>query len=617
MADDKKSKNDEKEPTVRKRVKVIEEVVEEPEQPEEESADESAQGDERYKSEHDAGSKVRVARSADGADAPKPKPKAKKPGRRAVTIEKKSEEEEKAEEKKREREKQRKKEQELLEIKSYEPDVTTADFEALLAGDAGAAAPQQADIAAGDRIEGTVAAVGDKFIFVEFGSSKIEGVASREDFLDEDEEVTVEPGETHEFYVLSVSSDEIRLGKKLSGREGAMEAIHTAHDTGVPVEGRVDSTNKGGFEVMIGQVRAFCPISQIELGYTEEPSVHVGNTYRFRVSKVSEGGRNVVVSRTELLEEERKARREETLKTLEEGEVVSGKVTRVADFGAFVDIGGIEGLVHVSELSHGFFDHPSDVVSPGDSVEVKILKIEEQKDGDLRIGLSVKETESSPWEEVNKKFAVGQEVEGEVVRLAPFGAFVQIAPGLDGLVHVSEMSWEKHVKHPRDVVSPGDKVRVQVQDIDQIRERISLSMKAVEGDPWDTADERYPVGTEATGTVENIEDFGAFVRLEGGITALIPRSEMDLPSGVTPHRKYSVGEEVTATVLNVDPVDRKMALTEKSADEVQASGAGSRKPRKSKKKSSGGGSRSYTDEGSSGGGFGTLGDLLGGKLDED
>ncbi len=393
-----------------------------------------------------------------------------------------------------------------------------------------------------------------------------------------------------------------------------MEAIHTAHDTGVPIEGRVADTNKGGYEVVIGGVRAFCPISQIELGYTEEPQIHVGATYRFRVEKVAEGGRNVVVSRSALLEEERAAKRQETLESLQEGKVVTGQVTRVVDFGAFIDIGGVEGLCHVSELAHGFFDKPSEVVSPGDKVEVKILNIDE-KGGDLRIGLSIKETQGDPWDEVNKKFSVGQQVEGEVVRLAPFGAFVEIAQGIDGLVHVSEMSWKEHVKHPRDLVSPGDKIRVEIQDIDQVRQRISLSMKAVEGDPWETAAERYAQGMEVTGTVENVEDFGAFVRLESGITALIPRSEMELPSGVTPHRKYATGSEATARVLNVDPVERKMALTEKNAEDIQQSAS----PRKAKKSSQpkSSGQRGYSDDSGGGGGFGTLGDLLGDKLKND
>jgi small subunit ribosomal protein S1 len=631
MSDKNAKKDDEQ--TVRKRVQVVEEIVEDKPSKEEEAVEaEAAEGKEDYKTEHKAGSKVRVARSTDGLDAPKDPDK--KPGRRAVTIEKEKEKEGEGRDKKgKEQGKQgqgksaadepttssnkaNQQPRPKVEYKVDEPDVSTADFEALLAGGGDASStPQSLDIAPGDRITGTVAAIGEKFIFVSVGSTKTEGVSTREDFETEEGEIEVEVGDEIDFYVLSIRGDEIQLGKKLSGREGALEAVRTARDTGVPIEGRVASTNKGGYEVMIGGVRAFCPMSQIELAYTEEPEVHVGATYRFRVEKVEERGKNVVVSRTALLEEERAEKRKETLETLKQGEVVSGQVTRVVDFGAFIDIGGVEGLAHVSELAHGNVDHPSDVVSPGDSIQVKILNIEEDKKGQLRIGLSIKQTQGDPWDEVNEKFSVGQEVEGEVVRLAPFGAFIEIAPGLDGLVHVSEMSWKKHVKHPRDILATGERVRVQIQDIDQVRQRIGLSLKAVEGDPWETAADRYSVGMEVTGNVENVEDFGAFVRLDSGITALIPRSEMDLPSGVTPHRKYDVGSEATARVLNVDPAERKMALTEKAASDIEASSS-PRKPSKSKKSTSKG-DRGYSDDSGDGGGFGTLGDLLGDKLQKD
>jgi small subunit ribosomal protein S1 len=623
MSDKKAKKEDEK--VVRKRVQVVEEIVEDkPSQDEEAAEAEAAEGKEDYKTEHKAGSKVRVARSTDSLDAPREAPKEaaseegskeapkKTIGRRSVTIEKKKKEEPAAD-----KPKASKQPKPNVEYKVAEPDVSTADFEALLAGDSAAGAPQAADLAPGDRVTGTVAAVGEKFLFISVGSTKTEGVSTREDFETEEGELQVEIGDEIEFYVLSVRGDEIQLGTKLSGREGALEAVRTARDTGVPIEGRVASTNKGGYEVQIGGVRAFCPISQIELGYTEEPDVHVGATYRFRVEKVEERGQNVVVSRTALLEEERAVKRKETLETLKQDEIVTGRVTRVVDFGAFVDIGGVEGLVHVSELAHGNVDKPSDVVSAGDEVQVKILNIEEDKKGQLRIGLSIKQTQGDPWDEVNEKFAIGQEVEGVVVRLAPFGAFVEISPGLDGLVHVSEMSWKKHVKHPKDILSTGEKVRVQVQDIDLARQRIALSLKAVEGDPWDTAADRYSVGMEVTGKVENVEDFGAFIRLDSGITALIPRSEMDLPSGVTPHRKYDIDSEATARVLNVDSAERKMALTEKAAADIEAPSGGQKKSKSKSSKSSSQSDRGYSDDEGGGGGFGTLGDLLGDKLKKD
>ncbi|MGM0558566.1 MAG: S1 RNA-binding domain-containing protein [Myxococcota bacterium] len=616
QSDDKANKDDK--PKRRKKVQVVEETVEEPETPEEE--DDSLESRTGFKTEKQAGSKVRVARALPtdfDEDPAEPKKAAEEKGEPEEAE--KSKAAEQAEqpaadpiEKPQPTPEAKPKKSADTEPMEIQQNVTTQDFEALLAGEAQTAEPQTKSFGAGDQITGEIVAIGEQYIFVAIGSSKAEGMAHRADYETEEGEVEVEVGEEKEFYVLSTGGGDIVLGKKLGGRDGALQAVQTAKDTGVPIEGHVKETNKGGFTVQIGNVEAFCPISQIELGYTDEPSVHVGNTYRFRVKELKDGGRTVVVSRADLLREERKKRAKETMEKLEEGAVLDGTVTRVTDFGAFVDIGGVEGLVHVTELAHSYLDSPSDAVSTGDNVKVKVLNVEHEEGRDEpKIGLSIKETQKNPWETVNEKFSVGQEVEGEIVRLAPFGAFVEIAPGLDGLVHVSEMSWKEHVKHPRDVVSVGDKIRVEVQDIDQVRERISLSMKAVEGDPWDTAEDRYNVGQEVTGTVENVEDFGAFVRLDSGITALVPRSEMELPSGVTPHRRYEEGAEVTARVLNVDSGERKMALTEKAAADIDQSEQRS-KPKKSKKKSSGG-SKSFED---SGGGFGTLGDLLGDKLDE-
>jgi small subunit ribosomal protein S1 len=624
MADKESEDNgkNEGEPRRRKKVQVVEETVEEPEQPEEEE-DDSLESRTGFKTEKQAGSKVRVARAIpiEYDEDPAEVEKAAEEADESPEEAEKSTEATRAEqpapepiEKPQPTPEPTPKKSAETEPMEIQQDVTTQDFEALLAGEAETAEPQSRSFGAGDQITGEVVAIGEQYIFVSIGSSKAEGMAHRADYKTEEGELEVAEGEELDFYVLSTKGGDILLGKKLGGRDGAMQAVQTALDTGVPIEGHVEETNKGGFTVRIGSVNAFCPISQIELGYTDEPSVHVGNTYRFRVKEIKDGGRTVVVNRAELLREERKKRAEETMEKLEEGAKLDGTVTRVTDFGAFVDVGGVEGLVHVSELAHSYFDKPSDVISVGDNVKVKVLNIEhEEGRDDPKIGLSIKETLENPWEKVNEMFAVGEQVEGEVIRLASFGAFVEIAPGLDGLVHVSEMSWKEHVKHPRDVVSVGDKIRVEVQDIDQVRERISLSMKAVEGDPWDTADERYNVGMEVTGTVENVEDFGTFVKLDSGITALIPRSEMDLPSGVTPHRRYEEGAEVTARVLNVDSGERKMALTEKAAEDIDASDA-ARKQREKKKKSDSTGQSSFDD---SSGGFGTLGDLLGDQLGDD
>lgn len=486
---------------------------------------------------------------------------------------------------------------------------TMDDFAAMLAGEE-SAQPRRQRFEIGDTVEGTVVSIGSRFIFIDLGGPT-EGVADRAQYLDEEGELTLKPGERTEFYVIGFEGG-VQLGREISAGHSALEAIETAHAAGLPISGRVTGTNKGGFEVNINGVEAFCPISQIELGFTEDPEIHVGNTYTFEVTEVREGGRTIVVSRTALLERQRAEQREKTLASLEVDAQIEGVVSRVTDFGAFVDLGGIEGLVHVSELSHIYFDKPTDVVNEGDQVTVQILSIEEdeRRPGDLRISLSMKEAQPDPWTTVNDQFAVGETVQGKVVRIAPFGAFVEIAPGIEGLVHVSEMSWKKHVATPRDVVELDQQVQVQIQDIDLMRRRISLSMKAAEEDPWEQATNRFAVAMEVTGTVAKTEDFGAFIDLGDGITALLPRSEMNLPKDVTPHRLFSAGQEVTARVLNIEPVRRRMALTLKEASQIDRGAQPKASPESPR------GPRSYQDEElSSKGSFGTLGDLLRAKKD--
>jgi small subunit ribosomal protein S1 len=473
---------------------------------------------------------------------------------------------------------------------------TMEDFAALFEAQADAV-PARRSFDIGDRVEGEIISIGPRYLFVDLGG-RVEGSADVDHYRDEEGQIELEVGQRATFYVLSLKGG-IHLGKELARTEGGIEAIETAFESGIPVKGRVLSTNKGGYEVEIHNVRAFCPISQIDLAFTEDPAVHVGQTYAFRVTEVREGGRTVVVSRAAVLREEQEVARKELLANLREGDRLKGKVSRVTDYGAFVDIGGIDGLVHVSELSHVFFDRPTDVVREGDEVETIVLKIEDQGGSKpLRIGLSIKAAESDPWMAANEKFAVGQKVMGTVVRLMNFGAFVEIDRGLEGLVHVSEMSWDRHVATPSSVVSVGDEVQVEIQDIDILRKRISLSMKGSENDPWRTIEDRYVVGMEVRGTVEKIEDFGAFVTLGKGITALLPKSEMSLEREAVVQRRFSPGMEVTARVLSIEPTRRRMALTLKAAEDIPAEAGGAKESP----------ATSYQDTGSKG--FGTLGDLL-------
>ncbi len=471
-----------------------------------------------------------------------------------------------------------------------------SDFEAMLAGSTNV--PETRSYSVGDQVTGTVVKIGDRYVYVDLGAN-YEATGAVDDFRDEDGAFPFSVGDEHTFYITDMRRGVITLGHEISTRDSALAAVEMAFESGLPIEGRVLSHNKGGFVIQIGSVEAFCPISQIELGFTEEPSIHVGNSYKFRVIEIRDDGRSVVVSRSALLEEEAKEARERTLEQLSVGSVVQGVVTRLADFGAFVDLGGIEGLIHISEIGFQHIDHPSEVLKEGETVDVEVLKMEQDRDR-LKIGLSRKNLMKDPWEAALAELKPGDEFNGTVVRTETFGAFVEVRPGVEGLVHVSEMSWTKRVTHAGDVVSVGDTVLVKVQQVDVARRRISLSMKSAEGDPWKDVADNFELGQEVTGTVEKIEDFGAFLRLDHGVTALLPRSEMELSRNETVFSKAIKGTEMKARVLSIEPERRRMALTLKSASELADAVAEQSAPK--------------TYDESAGGGFGTLGDLFKDKL---
>ena len=435
---------------------------------------------------------------------------------------------------------------------------TTQDFAALF--EAQGDVPQRREIAVGDKLTAPVTHIDAHYVFVDLGG-KGEARASRAQYSDPEGNLQVEVGQEIEFFILRFTSQGVEIGKQLDTRQSGVAALEEAQASGLPVQGKVKSKNKGGFVIDIAGTEAFCPLSQIDLRNAEDLDVYLNQTFPFRVTEVREGGKNIVVSRAALLREQERERRAEVMGRIKVGETLKGAVRSISDFGAFVDLGGIDGLVHVSEMSWGNVGKPSDVVKEGQMVEVKILEIEDRKGKrGPRISLSMKQVQEDPWSTVAQSFYEGQQVEGKVVRVAQFGAFVELQPGVDGLVHVSEMSWE-HVKRPSDVVSLGDVVAAQILTIDPNRQRISLSMKAVAGDPWSDIESAYAVGQEVQGVVEKIEDFGVFVSLGQGITALLPRSEMDLAGDQTPHTRLRQGQDVTTKVLRIEPDKRRMALS--------------------------------------------------------
>lgn len=345
-------------------------------------------------------------------------------------------------------------------------------------------APRGEDPKPGQKVKGTVLSVTEDTAFVDLGT-KAEGMVATAELLDEDGDLTVEEGDQVEALVTGRDPDSgcfilrVRPGRG----EAARSELAQAYQHGIAVEGRVTGTNKGGAEVEVAGIRAFCPVSQLDLRYVEDPATYVGRRLNFRIIRYQDSGRDgkpdVVLSRRVLLEEEEKQRAEEARSRLSEGAVVKGKVTSITSYGAFVDLGGLEGLLHVSEIGHARVSHPEDVLSEGQVVEVKILSIEEREnrkgEREERISLSMKALERDPWKEIGERLPVGTRTRGRVTRLEPFGAFVEIEPGIEGLVHVSELGADRHVAHAREVVELGEELEVQVLRVEEDKRKIGLS----------------------------------------------------------------------------------------------------------------------------------------------
>jgi small subunit ribosomal protein S1 len=416
------------------------------------------------------------------------------------------------------------------------------------------------NIQVGERIRGSILSIGKDAVFVDTGT-KIDGVVERSELLDENGLLPYEVGDTVELYVVATGGDEIRLSKTAS-KTGGLVALRSAHQHSVPVEGKVKGLVKGGFHVEVMKRRAFCPMGQMGLGYVDKPEDHVGKTYPFLITQFEEMGKNIVVSRRELLRAEQAKAREEFLKGLEPGVELDGRVTRLMPYGAFVEIfPGLEGMVHLSELSWSRVAKPEEIISKDQMIRVRIIKIDKETAGDrMRISLSAKQVTGDPWENLDERFHPGDRLKGKVTRCAKFGAFVEIEPGVEGLVHISEMSYLKRVNRPEDVVNPGDEVEVVVKEIDPSKRRISLSIRDAEGDPWVDVAERFQVGQALEGLVEKKERFGWFVSLAPGITGLLPRSRIMESGAPGLSDRIREGEPVKVIVEAIQSEERRISL---------------------------------------------------------
>ena len=410
----------------------------------------------------------------------------------------------------------------------------------------------------GEIVEGTVVQITKDTVLIDIGY-KSEGQISLREFRDEKGEIHVKEGDKFPVYLEQIETDEgyVRLSRQRAEALEAWDQIVKAADEGSLVEGLVLDKVKGGLSVDIG-VRAFVPASQVDLRPPKNLGQYVGRRYKFKVIKLNKKRGNVVLSRRSVLEQERVEKKHSLLGTLEEGKVVDGTVKNITEYGAFIDLGGIDGLLHITDMSWGRLKHPSEILSVGDPIQVKILQYDHEKE---RVSLGLKQTQPDPWDQVKYKYREADRVKGKVISLADYGAFIEIEKGVEGLIHVSEMSWTQKIKHPSQVVTVGQEVEAQVLEIDTVNRRISLGLKQTLENPWETLAKKYPSGTSIKGQVKNVTDFGVFVGVEEGMDGLVHVSDISwTQKNIRPQELYKKGDEIEVVVLNIDPENEKFSL---------------------------------------------------------
>ena len=411
----------------------------------------------------------------------------------------------------------------------------------------------------GDKVVGEIVVMGKDEVYVGLGANR-DGVVFRPDLtaVEAEKKVTYKVGDKIDLYVTQVRGTEIRLSPKL-GSKNLAEDIQEAFDLKSSISGKVMEVCNGGFRVQIKAKLAFCPISQMDVKRIEVPEEYLGQRFEFKITKFEEGGRNIVVSRRRVLEEAREMSTGAFTDERKVGDIVHGRVTRLEKFGAFIEIApGLDGLAHVSELAWSRVGDPSEVLTAGQEVSVKILKIETEE-GKLRISLSLKQVGAEPWDNLPPSIQVGQMIEGRVTNLAKFGAFVELLPGIEGLVPLSEISHTKRVMRADEFMKQGETVSVMIKEVDTEKRRISLSLKDAGTAPWSLVAQKYAVGTIVQGKVERREPYGLFIKLEEGITALLPKSKAnEVPD--FPFEKLKIGDMTTVQIGELRTAERRISL---------------------------------------------------------
>jgi small subunit ribosomal protein S1 len=423
---------------------------------------------------------------------------------------------------------------------------------------------EQATLEEGEVVRGTVVGLSERGVVIDFGY-KSEGIVNPAEFT-ENGQLTVKAGDEVEVLVKSMeTADGLPvLSRADAVRMKAWDDLEKAYRDGSSVKGRVIDRIKGGLRVDIDGIAAFLPGSQVDVRPVRNLDSLRNQIIEAKVIKLNRKRSNVVLSRKAVIEQENTGRKDQTLQQIEEDIVVEGQIKNLTDYGAFVDLGGVDGLLHVTDMSWGRLQNPNELFRVGDNIQVKVLKFDRDRE---RVSLGYKQLLPDPWSSVEERFPVGSRVNGKVASVADYGAFVELENGVEGLVHVSEMSWSKRVKHPSKVVNPGDSVEVEVLSVDPRARRISLGMKQVQENPWQTLHERYHVGTRVHGRVRNLTDFGAFIEIEDGVDGLVHVSDISWSRRIKhPSEVLKKGQEIDAVITSIDSENRRLSLSIKDLE---------------------------------------------------
>lgn len=423
---------------------------------------------------------------------------------------------------------------------------------------------EQAGFQEGEVVRGTVVGITERGVVIDFGY-KSEGIVNQAEFTEngvllvkpgDEVEVLVKSMETHEGFPVLSRADAVRMK--------AWDELEKAYSEGTPIKGRITERIKGGLRVDIDGIAAFLPGSQVDTRPVRNLDSLRNQEIEAKVIKLNRKRSNVVLSRKAVLEEMNADKKGATLDQIEEDIIVEGQIKNLTDYGAFVDLGGIDGLLHVTDMSWGRLQNPAELFKVGDNVQVKVLKFDRDRE---RVSLGYKQLLPDPWASIDERFPIGRRLQGRVASVADYGAFIELEPGVEGLVHVSEMSWSKRVKHPSKLVNPGDTVDVEVLSIDPRARRISLGMKQVQSNPWQTLRERYEVGTRVSGRVRNLTDFGAFIEVEDGVDGLVHVTDISWSRRIKhPSEVLKKGQEIEAVITSIDAENRRLSLSIKDLE---------------------------------------------------